>query len=91
MKQEELRELVLSCLSEIAPEIDVRAVELDVELREQIDIDSMDLLNFIIAIHEGTGVDIPEADYPNFETVEGAVAYLGARVGPEPQRREPSA
>jgi acyl carrier protein len=36
----------------------------------------MDFLNFIIALHEATGVDIPEADYPMLETLEGCVAYL---------------
>ena len=54
MKDEELREGVLASLSEIAPEIDTSTIEPDVDLREQFDIDSMDLLNFIIALHEMT-------------------------------------
>ena len=81
MKEEELREGVLSSLSGIAPEIDVSEIEPDVDLREQFDIDSMDLLNFIIALHEMTGVDIPESDYTKLATLDGCVGYLGERIG----------
>ena len=84
MTEEELREVVLSSLSEIAPEVDVGEIEPGVDLREQIDIDSMDLLNFIIALHEITGVEIPEVDYPKLATLDGCVEYLGARIG-EPE------
>ncbi len=80
MKEEELREGVLSSLSGIAPEIDVSEIEPDVDLREQFDIDSMDLLNFIIALHEMAGVDIPESDYTKLATLDGCVEYLGAKI-----------
>jgi acyl carrier protein len=42
----------------------------------------MDFLNFVIALHEKLGVDIPEADYPRLVTVDGAVGYLMKRSGP---------
>ena len=45
-------------------------------LREELDIDSMDFLNFVIALHETLGIDIPEAEYPRLVTLDGAVAYL---------------
>jgi acyl carrier protein len=50
-------------------------------IRDQLDIDSMDALNFLIAVHEETGVDIPESDYPRLTTVDGIVSYLSRRVG----------
>ncbi len=37
---------------------------------------SMDFLNFIVALHERTRIDIPEVDYPKLATLEGAIAYL---------------
>lgn len=80
MNEEQLREVVLSSLSAIAPEVDVSEIELGEDLREQIDIDSMDFLNFIVAVHEKTGVDIPEADYPKLATVAALVEYLGVRT-----------
>jgi acyl carrier protein len=51
-----------------------------VDLREQLDIDSMDGLNIMIGIHEATGVDIPEADYPQMANLNGCVAYLRVRI-----------
>ena len=50
------------------------------DLREQIDLDSMDMLNLMIAIHETAGVDIPEADYPQLATLSGCVSYLRTRI-----------
>jgi acyl carrier protein len=44
----------------------------------QLDIDSMDFLNVIVAIHEQTGAEIPERDYPKLSTLNDAVRYLAA-------------
>jgi acyl carrier protein len=51
-----------------------------VSLRDQLDIDSMDFLNFVIGIDEATGLDIPERDYPQLATLDGCVEYLRTRV-----------
>jgi acyl carrier protein len=51
-----------------------------VNLREQLDLDSMDALNFVIALHEELGVEIPETDYAKLATMDGIVAYLLARL-----------
>ena len=81
MTQDELRKTVLDTLEEIAPEADLGALPPHKDLREELDIDSMDFLNFVIALHEKLGVDIPEADYPQLITLDGAVGYLVARCG----------
>ncbi len=80
MNKEETRALVLRELHRIAPEIDLAQLDPAIDLREQVDLDSMDILNLAIAIHEATAVDIPEADYPHMVTIDGAVAYLSARL-----------
>ena len=49
-------------------------------LRDQLDIDSMDFLNFVIAMNERTGIEIPESDYGELATLTGCVTYL-ARAG----------
>ena len=67
---------ICEILSAIAPEADFSSVAGGEDLREALDLDSMDFLNFIIALHERTGVDIPEADYPKLRTIDGAIAYL---------------
>jgi acyl carrier protein len=72
----DLKHVILEALSEIAPEIDTASVDPSVPLREQFDLDSMDMLNFVIGLHARTGIDIPEADYPQLDTLDGAVRYL---------------
>ena len=68
-------------LGNIAPEVDLKIIDPGADLREALDIDSMDFLNFITAIHHRLGLDIPELDYPKLGTLEGAVGYLKAKLG----------
>ena len=80
MRDEEIMERLLGVLQELAPEADVRQLDPDVRIRDQLDIDSMDLLNFVIAIDEQLGIDIPERDYPKLRTLNDCVRYLQARM-----------
>jgi acyl carrier protein len=84
MTEPELRKTVLDTLGDIAPEADLAALAPGKDLREELDIDSMDFLNFVIALHEKLGVDIPEADYPQLITLDGAIGYLAPRCGLPP-------
>lgn len=76
MTENEIVDLVHRTLFAIAPEYEGEEIEPGSAFRDQFEIDSMDFLNFIIAMHEATGVDIPEADYPDLETLEGCVVYF---------------
>ncbi|MDH4339021.1 MAG: phosphopantetheine-binding protein [Thermoleophilia bacterium] len=76
MTRDEITEAVLRALSDVAPEADPATLRPDVSLRDQLDIDSMDLLNFVIGIHEQVHVDIPEADYARLQTLDEVVDYL---------------
>jgi acyl carrier protein len=76
MTRDEIKDGVLRALTDVAPEADTATLRLDIDLREQLDIDSMDLLNFMIGINEQVHVDIPEADYPRLETVDDVIDYL---------------
>jgi acyl carrier protein len=78
---EEIRTAVLRALGDVAPEADLARIRPDQSLRDQLDLDSMDVLNLAIRLHEALGVGIPEADYGKLATLDGAVAYLAARVG----------
>jgi acyl carrier protein len=80
MKDDEIKTTVLRVIGDIAPEADLNHIDPAVDLREQLDLDSMDLLNIMIGIHEATGVDIPEADYPQMASLDGSVTYLRARM-----------
>jgi acyl carrier protein len=78
MTADEARALVRSVLHNVAPEADLDDVREGETLQEALDLDSMDFLNFAIGLHEVTGLEIPERDYPQLATVEGCVAYLTA-------------
>ena len=80
MNDTDLRRTIIEALLDVAPEVDPAALRDDVELRDQIDIDSMDFLNFIIGLHERTGVDVPERDYPRLATINGCLAYLRSKT-----------
>jgi acyl carrier protein len=80
MTADEIRATVLRMLGEIAPEADLAAIEPDVDFRDQLDLDSMDVLNFVIAVDQELGVGIPESDYPRVLTLEGFVSYLAERL-----------
>ena len=78
MTREEIRAAVLRTLGEIAPEADPATLAPDVPFRDQLDLDSMDHLNFVIALHAALQVEIPEADYPRLATLDACVDYLAA-------------
>ena len=67
-------------LGNIAPEIDMKSVDPCADLRDVLDIDSMDFLNFMTAIHKRLGIAISEIDYPQLRTLGGAVSYLAAKL-----------
>ncbi len=80
MTPDQIRAVIVEELGNIAPETDAATVAADADLREALDIDSMDFLNLMIALHKRLGVNIPEADYSQLVTLGGAVAYLAARL-----------
>ena len=80
MNEEEIKTIVVQQLQQIAPEIDVSQIDFAIDLREQVDFDSMDILNLVVAIHEATGVEIPEADYPQMVSLDGCIRYLRSRL-----------
>jgi acyl carrier protein len=79
MTEDEIRTTVLRVIGDIAPEADLTRIDPDGNLRDQLDLDSMDVLNVMIGLHEVLHVDIPETDYPKLATLNGAVAYLAQR------------
>jgi acyl carrier protein len=75
-----LEPLVRRLLSDIAPDVDFDALGVDEDVRDAADIDSVDFLNFVAAVHAETGIDIPERDYPMVRTIGGCCRYLEARI-----------
>ncbi len=80
MNRDQIRNVILSALSDIAPEADPSALAPRASLREELDIDSMDFLGFVTALHDRLGVTVPESDYPAVDSIDGAVAYVEAHA-----------
>jgi acyl carrier protein len=80
LSEAQLRETVLRVLNGIAPEVEPASIDPAKNLRDQIDIDSVDFLNFVIGLHKELEVDIPDADAPKLGTVNGCVTYLQSRM-----------
>jgi len=81
MTDDDARDLIRTVLGEVAPEADLDSVGPDETMQEALDLDSLDFLNFVTGLHDRTGLEIPEHDYPELSTVEGCVRYLTTAAG----------
>jgi acyl carrier protein len=80
MTREQLKTVALQILRGIAPEVEPGDIEPATPLRQQVDLDSMDWLNFLIGLHQKLGVNIPEADYAKLVTLDDVLDYLLAKL-----------
>lgn len=78
MNEDEARALLVKLMHRIAPEVDIDDVDPRAPLQEEVDLDSMDFLHLVTALHEATGIDVPERDYPAISSVAGFIAYVVA-------------
>ena len=76
MTHDQARDAVLTSLDEIAPDAGVATLGADDDLREALDLDSMDVFNLVAALSERTGVDIPDGELVRLTTLDGLVTYL---------------
>jgi len=81
VSNDNLRQILLEEIGKIAPEVESTAVDPNADLREAFDLDSMDFLNLVSAIHKRLGIDVPEADYARLSSLNAAIAYLEQRAG----------
>lgn len=80
MNDNEIRAVALATLKSIAPEVEEAELRADRPLRNQVDLDSMDWLNFLLGLHRELKVEIPEADYAKLISLDDVVAYLAAKL-----------
>lgn len=80
MNETEIRTRVVGVIKSVAPELEEGELRADRPLRDQIDLDSMDWLNVLVALHEKLHVDIPEADYGKLVTLDNLVGYLREKL-----------
>jgi acyl carrier protein len=76
MTDDQIRRVYLEELTRIAPDLDAASIGENDHLQDDLELDSMDILNLVTALHQRIGVDIPEADYPQIATLAKATGYL---------------
>lgn len=72
----DLQPTLRQILADIAPDADLDRLAPDDDIRATLDLDSVDFLNFVVAIHDATGIDVPERDYPQLATLAACERYL---------------
>ncbi|HJL39941.1 MAG TPA: acyl carrier protein [Myxococcales bacterium LLY-WYZ-16_1] len=76
MNDQEVRQIILDIIHDIAPDEDLSDVKPDVRLRDQLDLDSMDFLDIVMELRKRYKIEVPEEDYMELSTLDGCVAYL---------------
>jgi acyl carrier protein len=76
MTADDIRRIYLEELVRVAPDLDADTIGENDHLQDDLELDSMDVLNLVIALHQRLGVDIPEEDYPQIATLAKATDYL---------------
>lgn len=71
-----VRQIVLDIIADIAPDEDVTVIDDSKSLREQLDLDSMDFLDIVMELRKRHKVEVPQEDYPKLATLESCVSYL---------------
>ena len=84
MTRTQIRARLTGILRRFLPDFDPKALPADASLRKVLAADSMDVLNFVVAIHDELGIDIPEADYPKIDTLDDCLDYLSAAIAARP-------
>ena len=82
LTDDQIKKVALGIIGTIAPEADIENLDPAVRLRDQFDFDSVDFMNFAVALQEQLKVDIPEAEYPQLATLKGCIAYLKSKIAP---------
>lgn len=80
MTPAEIRVAVLRALMRVAPEADAARLDAARPVREQLDLDSIDFMRFLIALQEQVGVDVPESAYAEVASIDGCVNYVASRL-----------
>ena len=76
MTAEQVKQIVIDIINEIAPDEDTSNLKSDVNLRDQMDLDSMDFLDIVMELRKQHGSEVPEEDYPKLALLDSCADYL---------------
>jgi acyl carrier protein len=75
-----IKKQLIDALKAVAPEIEPNEIDSSQNLQDQLDLDSVDILNYITKVQEAFGIEIPNKDFRAFMTLNEAMAYLQKSV-----------
>ena len=76
MDENTLNQLIIDSLTKVAPDIDRNALDLEINFRDQFEVDSIDFLGFVLDLEKRLGIKIPEVDYPKLSSMKGCLSYV---------------
>lgn len=76
MHEDRLKQMIGEVLQTVAPEAQMEQLDPAVNFRDQLDIDSVDFLTFVLALEKRSGIHIPEIDCPKLSSLNGCLSYL---------------
>lgn len=76
MTEEQVKQIVIDIIEEIAPDEDTSDIKHKVALRDQLDLDSMDFLDIVMELRKQHNIEVPEEDYPELVSLESCAKYL---------------
>ena len=76
MTEDQVKQIVIDIINEIAPDEDTSNLKGEVNLRDQMDLDSMDFLDIVMELRKQHGIEVPEADYPRLASLDSCAEYL---------------
>ncbi len=76
MIEDQVKQIVIDIINEIAPDEDTTDLKGDVSLRDQMDLDSMDFLDIVMELRKQHGIEVPEEDYPRLASLDSCADYL---------------
>jgi acyl carrier protein len=76
MTEDQVKQIVIDIIAEIAPDEDTSNIKPEVKLRDQLDLDSMDFLDIVMELRKQHSIEVPEADYPELASLDSCAAYL---------------
>jgi acyl carrier protein len=80
MTKEQIKDTILEIIAQIIPDEDLSNLKGDTPIREQVELDSMDFLDIIMELRKRYGIEVPEDDYMQLNTLDSSVAYLEPRM-----------
>ena len=86
MTKDEVKQVVLDIIADIAPDEDLSNLKSDVRLRDQMQLDSMDFLDIVMELRKRHGIEVPEADYPQLASLDSCAEYLTPKFNALPAK-----